>query len=223
MNPLDNPIWSALTTRHAHLSEGDDIARRYLPTYTTLAGMEHETDAAFASLAKITLKGQAIGICSQSDAPIPNSWACSGKFPVAQMVCEQIKDCKTFQLELLTDDDVPAMRELVLLTQPGPFSERTIRFGTFLAIKENGSIAAMAGQRMQVPGFDEVSAVCTHPDHQGKGYARALVYEISRRIIETGNTPMLHVRSENLAAIKSYEHVGFKIRRQFYFSVLKPV
>ena len=80
----------------------------------------------------------------------------------------------------------------------------------------------MAGQRMKVPGYDEVSAVCTHPDHQGNGYARALVNEIAQRIVAGGNTPMLHVRSENLAGIKSYEAVGFETRRKFIFSVLKP-
>ncbi|HEY9731053.1 MAG TPA: GNAT family N-acetyltransferase [Drouetiella sp.] len=222
MNPLDNPIWTALTTRHAELSEGDEIARRYLPSYTTLAGMAQETDAAFASLAQITAPTQRIGICSQADIDVPSTWICSAKFPVAQMICDELLACRTFPMEILTDDDVPEMKELVMLTQPGPFANRTIKFGTFLAIKENGKIAAMAGQRMKVPGYDEVSAVCTHPDHQGKGYARALVHEISKRIVEGGSTPMLHVRSDNLAAIKSYEHVGFRTRREFYFSVLKP-
>ncbi len=222
MNPLDNPIWAALTTRHAQLSEGDDIARRYLPSFTTLAGMESETDAAFASMAKIVSKSQRIGLCSDADNPFPATWLCSAKFPVAQMICHELKECKTFPMEVLSTDDVPEMKALVMLTQPGPFAERTIEFGTFLAIKQDGKIAAMAGQRMKVPGYDEVSAVCTHPDHQGKGYARALVHEISKRIVDGGNTPMLHVRSENLAAIKSYEYVGFKTRREFYFSVLKP-
>lgn len=222
MNPLDNPIWTALTTRHADLAEGDDLAKRYLPTYTTLAGMESETESAFQSLARITLKTQRLGLCSQSDTAIPSTFVCSAKFPVTQMVCHQLKDCKTFPMEVLTEADVPEMKALVMLTQPGPFSDRTIDFGTFLAIKENGKIVAMAGQRMKVPGYDEVSAVCTHPDHQGKGYARALVNEIAQRIVAGGNTPMLHVRSENLAGIKSYEAVGFETRREFIFSVLKP-
>ncbi len=222
MDPLDNPIWTALTTRHADLSEGDHLARRYLPSYTTLAGMETETEAAFASLAKITTKTQRLGLCSQSDTAIPSMFICSAKFLVSQMVCDKLKDCKTFPMEVLTESDIPEMKELVMQTQPGPFSDRTINFGTFLAIKENGKIVAMAGQRMKIPGYDEVSAVCTHPDHQGKGYARALVHEIAKRIVAGGNTPMLHVRSENPAGIKSYEAVGFKTRREFYFSVLKP-
>jgi hypothetical protein len=110
MNPLDNPIWTALTTRHADLSEGDEIARRYLPSYTTLAGMAEETDAAFASLARITTRAQRIGICSKSDFAIPSTWICSAKFPVSQMICAELKECKTFPMEILTDDDVPEMR-----------------------------------------------------------------------------------------------------------------
>jgi predicted GNAT family acetyltransferase len=222
MDQLDNPIWTALTTRHTELAEGDDIAKRYLPAFTTLAGLKEETEAAFASLARITNKTQRIGLCSLNDFSVPSMWICSAKFLVAQMICRELKECKSYPMETLTHADVPEMKELVMQTQPGPFSDRTIDFGTFLAIKENGKIVAMAGQRMKLPGYDEVSAVCTHPDHQGKGYARALVHEISKRIVAAGNTPILHVRSENPAGIKSYEAVGFKTRREFYFGVLKP-
>lgn len=223
MNALDNPIWTALTTRHAHLSEGDELAKRYLPTYTTLAGMQTDSQASFNSLLKATESGhRTVGICSAAAPDIPTFWRCAAQFAVSQMVCNELKECRNLEMHTLTDTDVPEMRDLVILTQPGPFAEKTIEFGTFLAIKEEGRIAAMAGQRMKLPGYHEVTAVCTHPDFQGRGYARSLVYAISKLIAESGDTPILHVRSDNVAAIKSYTSVGFETRREFVFSVLKP-
>ena len=69
---------------------------------------------------------------------------------------------------------------------------------------------AMAGERLKVPGYTEVSAVCTHPDHTGKGYARMLMREIMRGIRDRGEIPFLHVRSENTRAIGVYERLGFR-------------
>ena len=65
----------------------------------------------------------------------------------------------------------------------------------------------MAGERLKVPGYTEVSAVCTHPDHTGKGYA-ALMMEIMRRIRDRGETPFLHVRADNARAIEIYKRLG---------------
>lgn len=192
-----------------------------MPSFTTLAGLKEESEAAYVSLAKITSKTQSVGLCSVEDFSIPSIWHCSAKFLVSQMICYKLADCRDYQMETLTKADVPEMKALVMQTQPGPFFDRTIEFGNFLGIKHDSKLVAMAGQRMKIPGYDEVSAVCTHPDYQGKGYARALVHAISRRIIEGGNIPFLHVRSENPAGIRSYESVGFKTRRELYFAVLR--
>ena len=116
--------------------------------------------------------------------------------------------------------DVPAMIELATLTEPGPFRERTIELGNFYGIFESDRLLAMAGQRMRVPGFVEVSAVCTHPDARGRGYAGMVMSEVIRDIIAEGATPFLHAFADN-PAVRLYERLGFTHRRSFQLAVIK--
>ncbi len=71
--------------------------------------------------------------------------------------------------------DVPEMVALAELTKPGPFGTRTRELGEYLGIRKTKRLVAMAGERLHLPGYTEVSAVCTHPDFQGRGYARELM------------------------------------------------
>jgi predicted GNAT family acetyltransferase len=113
------------------------------------------------------------------------------------------------------------MIALAALTKPGPFDRRTREFGDYIGIRREGKLVAMAGQRLHVPGYREVSAVCTHPDHLGQGYARALMLEIMRRIIADNETPFLHVRSLNTRAIDVYRRMGFIERRSIQLAILR--
>ncbi len=113
------------------------------------------------------------------------------------------------------------MVELTALTKPGPFGPRTHELGHYVGIRDGGKLVAMAGERLKVPGYTEVSAVCTHPDHLGKGYAAALISEVMRAIRERGETPFLHVRAHNRRAIAVYERLGFRIRWQGHVAVLR--
>ncbi len=127
------------------------------------------------------------------------------------MVSAALRD----DLELLPlgPADVPEMLALTALTEPGPFRERTCELGRFLGIRESGRLAALAGERLNLPGFTEVSAVCTHPDFRGRGYAKALVAAIADGIFERGDTPFLTSYAANVGAINVYESVGFTLRR----------
>jgi predicted GNAT family acetyltransferase len=115
------------------------------------------------------------------------------------------------------------MIELTALTKPGPFGPRTHELGTYLGIRLQGKLVAMAGERLKVPGHTEVSAVCTHPEHTGKGYAAVLMAEVMRRIRKRGETPFLHVRADNERAIKIYKRLGFRERKLGHFAVLRKV
>ena len=119
--------------------------------------------------------------------------------------------------------DSPEMLALATLTKPGPFGTRTHELGAYVGIRCEGKLVAMAGVRLKVPGYTEVSAVCTHPNHIGKGYARLLMTEIMRRIRERGETPMLHVRQDNARAVGLYERLGFRTRKQMHFAVLRKI
>ena len=79
------------------------------------------------------------------------------------------------QILRMTPEDAPAMVALTDLAFPGFFRPRTDAMGAYYGIRVNGELVAMAGERLAVPGLSEISAVCTHPAHTGKGYARLLM------------------------------------------------
>lgn len=144
-----------------------------------------------------------------------------------QMICqgpgnpESSRDAPQPNLRQLTPDDVPAMLELAVLTEPGPFNRRTIELGIFFGIFDSGRLLAMAGERLHLPQFVEVSAVCTHPDARGRGYARTVMIEVMEDIRHRRKTPFLHVRAGNLRAIGVYESLGFSLNRKVHYAALK--
>jgi predicted GNAT family acetyltransferase len=125
------------------------------------------------------------------------------------------------EMRQLTADDVPEMVALAHLTEPGPFGQRTAELGEFFGIFEGGRLLAMSGQRLHIAGFTEVSAVCTHPDARGRGYARALVAQVTETILRGGKR--LHVFAANSEAIRLYEEVGFRLRRHLHLAAMKRV
>ncbi len=82
---------------------------------------------------------------------------------------------------------------------------------------------AMAGERLRLPGYTEVSAVCTHPDHTGHGYAASLMSAIIRKIQERDEAAMLHVAGENQRAIDLYERLGFRERAVLHLLVVRKM
>jgi predicted GNAT family acetyltransferase len=117
-------------------------------------------------------------------------------------------------------DDVPAMMELTALTKPGPFALRTHELGTFLGVKIDGRLVAMAGERMKPADYTEITAVCVHPDYRGRGYAQLLLGAVARQISARGEIPFLHVFSDNSSAIALYRRQGMEIRRRLHVTVL---
>jgi predicted GNAT family acetyltransferase len=120
----------------------------------------------------------------------------------------------------LTAADVPEMVALATMMKPGPFTTRTHELGIFIGVRREGQLAAMAGERMRMPGYTEISAVCTHPNYAGHGYATALMVELIGQIRRRNEIPILHVRSSNTHAIGLYRRIGFSDRRHFHFTVI---
>ena len=223
MSILDNPIWTALTTRQTQFAEGDDLARRYPVEVTALAALKFPTSEAFESLAHIT-KGDAAALFSYDPVTIPAGWKTIHRSNLVQMICESpqlVSDENTALIEELAAADTNEMVALTKLTNPGPFGTRTQELGLYLGIHQQGRLAAMAGERQRLPGYTEVSAVCTHPDFQGRGYAKILISAVASQIIERGETPFLHVREDNVGATRVYEKLGFNTRATFPFYVLR--
>lgn len=218
-HPLDNPVWNALGGPHFRLGAGDGRVRHYDPGIALFAAVEDPLASDFAGLPR----GRTYGFVTAAAPTFPASVEVERQAEVLQMIAEQPRPGATGgDLMALGDINVAEMTALVELTQPGPFAARTIKMGRFWGIAEDGRLAAMAGERMRLPGFTEVSAVCTHPDYRGQGYARELVSKVLLGIMERSETPFLHVYPDNAGAIGLYESLGFAGRRTMTFSIVRP-
>jgi predicted GNAT family acetyltransferase len=224
---LDNPIWYSLTTCHSHIAIGADIggglARRYPTDIGPLAAFQEPTVEAYADLARMVPEGDHVVLAFESSPILPAGWnALREEAVVVQMICRTVPDKSPLAatIEPLGPADFPEMIALASLTEPGPFREHTARLGSFSGIRIQGRLVAMAGQRLAPSGFSEISAVCTHPDFRGHGYARSLVTEVARMIHANGCTPFLTAYDSNEGAIRIYEKVGFSLRRKFRLAVV---
>jgi ribosomal protein S18 acetylase RimI-like enzyme len=221
---LDNPIWNSLTTIHSHFAAGDGLARRFDAEIGPLTGMREQSPEGYRTLSELLSAGDVAVLFFDSEPRLPEGWRMHLHLPLNQMICEgaPVRPQSEISFETLGAADVPEMLELAGLTEPGPFRTRTYELGGFLGIREGGRLAAMAGRRLALPGFTEVSAVCTHPDFRGRGYAQALVAAVADGIYAQGETPILHVLASNVGAIRVYRSVGFVLRRTLHLAVAFP-
>lgn len=221
MDALDNVIWQALTTRQADLAESYESARRFPPSVTTLGAFAEATQAGYDSLAGL-VGNDPVALFLDSPRTPPSGWTQVAALPLLQMVHDGSESPNhAGGIVELTQNDVPEMLGLTQLTKPGPFGQRTRELGSYLGIRKNGVLVAMAGERLRVPGHTEVSAVCTHPDHLGRGYAASLMRAVMQRIRDRGERPFLHVRHDNERAIGLYRHLGFRDRALLHLSVVR--
>ena len=214
---LDNPFWSCLATRHAHISRGGALARRYPADISPIAGLPAGGPANVAALTALVDVGDDIGLLGPYLPALSESWETLPVMQVTQMLRRDRSPVPEGDAEVATlgPADVDEMLELVERTQPGPFRRRTIELGTYIGIRERGRLVAMAGERTWIGDCREVSAVCTHPKAQGRGYARGLIGRVVNRMLRAGQTPYLHVESGNARAIKLYRALGFVRRTEF--------
>jgi len=221
-HPLDRPIWSALTTRQRELAEGGALARRYPTAITPFADMADMSAESFVALGEL-MSGSEIAVLFTPDpVTAPEEF----KIVLAEMGEQMIGTPAQSAIDgvetvTLGADDVPAMLALTELTKPGPFSARTHELGTFLGIRIDGELVAMAGERMKPADYTEMTAVCVHPSHRGRGYGQLLLGVISRQIVARGEIPFLHVFSSNGSAIALYRRQGMEIRRRLHVTVLQ--
>ena len=217
LRALDNPVWSCLTTRHAHLALGDERARRYLVDISPIAGLPDTGAANVAALEALVAVGDTMALPGPHVPRLPPNWESLLESRVTQMIRVERAPLPEAAADVsaLGSQDVADMLALVELTHPGPFRERTIELGRFIGIRENGRLVAMAGERMWIDDCREVSGVCTHPDVQGRGYAKALMARVINRMLRAGQTPFLHVESPNTRAIGVYRALGFVERAEF--------
>ena len=220
-HPLDRPVWNALTSGWAHLALGDATALRVEPDHGPFAA---SADLSLGNIEALRpLPGADGELWLVETAPLPplSGLDILREADVTQMVAETLTPGEpSFEAEVLGEADAPEMLALATLTRPGPFLTKTHRLGRFIGVKRDGRLVAMAGERMRMPGFAEVSGVCTHPDHRGRGYAAGLMRLVARRMLEQGEIPFLHAYASNQGAISLYEALGFRVRRTVHLTVV---
>lgn len=222
MHPLDNVIWQALTTRQAEFAEGTGPVRRFQREVTSLTAFEKPDDAGYTALADLVGPRGTAALFLPAPYEARDGWSVVGGAPLLEMVCENGHSSEpALEIVELGPQDSADMVALAALTKPGPFGARTHELGTYLGIRQGGKLISMAGERLQVPGYTEISAVCTHPDHLGQGYAGILMTELMKRIRSRGETPFLHVREDNVRAVGLYEKLGFRNRVTVHYVVLR--
>jgi predicted GNAT family acetyltransferase len=220
---LDRPVWNALTTRQAYLALGDpSYGVRYPADIEPFGAARDNAPEQLQALGKLTpMDGGLVLVEPHAVAPPPGLMVLFQE-PVRQMIAARIPLPNDMSGVIgLGNNDAAEMRALAELTQPGPFHARTHELGDFVGVREDGKLIAMAGMRMRVPGFTEISAVCTHPDARGRGLAAKLMRVMAAKIAARDEELFLHVYPHNIGAISVYEKLGFRHRADVQLTVLR--
>ncbi len=222
-HPLDTPIWSALTGDQAHCGFGDGLARRFATDIEPfIAARDDSEECRKATAALICGHGPVIRL-ERSEYSVPPGTILASRDPAVQMVAtRQLEPAGAADIVALGEADVPEMIALATLTKPGPFLGRTHTLGQFWGIKQEGRLAAMAGERLRCSEFAELSGVCTHPDFRGCGYGGRLSRHVMTLIAARGETPFLHAYAANAGAIALYEKLGFEMRADIIVDHIEP-
>lgn len=216
-HPLDNPVYASLAGPHAAFAERRGDVLRYQPDVSPFTGMPDDPGPAdWAAVADFAGPG-GTAVLPALRVPFPDGWEVLAMNEGVQLVAESLEPAQEPEAVRLGPDDVPEILDLVRRTKPGPFAPRTIELGTYLGIRREGKLVAMAGERLRPPGYTEISAVCTDDAWRGHGFASRLTRAVAAGIVKRGETPFLHAVATNTGAIRLYEKMGFALRRTTVF------
>ncbi|MCD8741600.1 GNAT family N-acetyltransferase [Mucilaginibacter roseus] len=224
INVLENPAWHALLTGNAPLAIGSERVKFFDEEVSPFVGLVSNTTDNFTELADLLPHERVCVFIDPAQISVPAPWQVLNCVECYQMVFSG-KAVKISAGEVavvdLTDEHIPQMLALTQATNPGPFSQQTIRFGHYKGIFDGDKLVAMAGQRLTPSPYAELSAVCTHPDYLGRSYAKLLLMSQIERLLKSGGVPYLHVRHDNERAIGVYKSLGFTATRKLFFHVIK--
>jgi ribosomal protein S18 acetylase RimI-like enzyme len=220
---LDNIMWHVLTGPHARFATGGPTAKRYASGFSPILGFADPVLPDLDALRPFTVSGEHF-YCSDWNGRVPTGWTLDAEATMFQMVWDGALPADDPAPEAVPLGPAHAEAALALaeFTRPGPFGIRTLELGEYFGVFEDGRLIAMAGERMAAGALREISGVCTHPDHQGRGLARRLMHKLLQREVRRGETPFLHVMRANEAAHGLYLRMGFRDHRETTVRVVSP-
>ncbi|MBS1784136.1 MAG: GNAT family N-acetyltransferase [Acidobacteria bacterium] len=211
MHLLDNLFWHTFMGPHAHFATGTDRAKRYVRGISPMLGFPDQAHPDFTGMEAFFDLGERVYTDGWS-GPAPSGWQVEMESTMFKMIWDgAIPEADAApEAVALGPEHAEAAYDLAMLTKPGPFGLRTLELGEYFGIFEEGRLVAMAGERLHAGPLREISGVCTHPDFQGRGYAKRLMLKLIRREMGRGETPCLHVASGNTTAHGLYLRMGFR-------------
>jgi len=223
MKDLVNPVWSALNSVDQRLNIGDAEVSYFDSEVSPFVGMQDWGDQAqLNALIKLPI-GRSWFVMREGGVKFIDDFVQVITIPLYQMVCKDFKSnlLSDVDVRLLGEEHLESMLSITGLTKPGPFMSRTIEFGNYKGLFVGDRLVSMAGERLHVEGYTEVSAVCTHPNQLGKGFGAHMLSILSADVLAKGNIPFLHVRQDNKRAIGMYERLGFEVSREIFFAIFR--
>jgi GNAT superfamily N-acetyltransferase len=215
-NKLDNPVWNSLSETHAGFSIDYDGTKFYNPEYCPFGGFINPESTLNAS--------DQYSALAENFFIVGEKPKISNSLKIAkELICLQMIIYNKIELSIneniveLNEEHNDQLVDLVNLVQPGYFKNKTALLGNYYGIFKANQLVAITGERMRMNDFTEVSAIITHPDHTGKGYAKQLIAHVVNSIFNENKTPYLHVVESNTGAIALYEKLGFVTRRKMSF------
>jgi GNAT superfamily N-acetyltransferase len=220
-HPLDNAVWNALTGKQRRFALGNEHVLRYPAAIAPFTAMADDSSASFDALRDLIHVEGPSALTTPVEVCVPAGFFVLRHAKLVQMIWGGAPGpTSTWEHDRLAERDVPDMLALTIATEPGPFGPRTYELGDYLGVRLDGKLVAMAGERMRLDGFTEISAVCVDPAFRGRGHAIGLMKLLIAAIRARGETPFLHVLASNESAVAIYRKLGFVERRNMHLTVL---
>jgi predicted GNAT family acetyltransferase len=223
-----NPVWNALQTRHRNFAVSAGNACRYPADVAPFAAVASPTASALQDLHSLLEPEESVWLIGKSYPSVPEldfkqTLACLQMVLPEQVSPEEVGPSNSpIEIVSLSSANAAEMVELTNIAFPGFFRQRTCETGSYYGVRSDiqsgsqseGELIAMSGERLMLDGYPEISGVCTHPAHRGKGLAARLIWKLVRDHRRAGLVSWLHVGSENRRAIDLYLRMGFRILRE---------
>ena len=210
---LDNPVWHSLSETHKDFGIDYGTIKFYHPDYCPFGGFT-AFDKMEDSISEYAKLANTFFIIGQKPI-VPDNLKLNNELICWQMIIHnKIEGNIEDRIVKLGEEHLADLLGLVKMVYPEYFKKKTASLGNYYGIYKNNQLVAVTGERMQMEDYTEVSAVITHPDHTGKGYAKQLVTHTVNAIFAQNKTPFLHVAESNIGAINLYEKLGFQTREK---------